>query len=184
MFPIIIIDIEGPITAVAADFTFVIFAAAACEVIDCELATLSHSTSAPARTVARFDRVALAQAASPAPPRAARIVPRAVAAPRLFYILLEDASLLLSIIIVHVVGTVVPVPRDAPWIETTPSAIPRLDPIADAHSPAAPVAVVTLPLLVATPGVLSFDVLLEDASLLLAIVICVWTNRETRRVEA
>ena len=53
-----------------------------------------------------------------------------------------------------------------------------LDPVADAHARAAAVtAVVAFPLLVATPGVLSFDVLLEDARFLLAVVICVWTNR-------
>ena len=61
------------------------------------------------------------------------------------------------------------------WSRTS---VARLDPIADAHSPAAPVAaVVAFPLLVATPGVLSFDVLLEDARFFLAVVICVWRNR-------
>ena len=67
------------------------------EVIGGELGTLSHSTSAPARTVARFDRVALAQAASPAPPRAARIVPRAAVG--LFYILFKNARLLLTVVV-------------------------------------------------------------------------------------
>ena len=53
----------------------------------------------------------------------------------------------------------------------------RLDPVADALSPAAPVAIVAFPLLVATPGVLGFNVLLEDARFLLAVVICVWRDR-------
>ena len=72
--------------------------------------------------------------------------------------------------------------RDLSLIVLASSAIFRLDPIADAHSPAAPVAVVAFPLLVATPSVLGFDELFEHASLLLAVVICVWTN-ETWRVE-
>jgi len=55
--------------------------------------------STPARTIPRFDRVALAQAASPAPSRAARIVPRAAAAAGLLYVFLEDACLLLAVVI-------------------------------------------------------------------------------------
>ena len=64
--------------------------------------------------------------------------------------------------------------RDLALIVLASSAIFCLDPIADAHASSAPLPVVTLPLLIATPGVLSFDVLLEDARFLLAVVICVW----------
>ena len=53
--------------------------------------------STPVRTVPRFDRVALAQAASPAPPRAAGVVPRA--ADGLLYVLFEDARLLLAVVV-------------------------------------------------------------------------------------
>ena len=53
--------------------------------------------STPVRTVPRFDRVALAQAASPAPPRAAGVVPRAAVG--LLYVLFEDARLLLAVVI-------------------------------------------------------------------------------------
>ena len=55
--------------------------------------------STPVRTVPRFDRVALAQAASPAPPRAAGVVPRAAAASHLFNVLFEDARLLLAVVV-------------------------------------------------------------------------------------
>ena len=53
--------------------------------------------STPVRTVPRFDRVALAQAASSAPPRAAGVVPRAAVG--LLYVLFEDARLLLAVVI-------------------------------------------------------------------------------------
>ena len=53
--------------------------------------------STPARTIPRFDRVALAQAASSAPPRAARVVPWAAVS--LFYVFLEDARLFLAVVI-------------------------------------------------------------------------------------
>ena len=78
LFPIIVVNIEGPITPVAADASFVILAAA---------------------PIARLDRVALAQAASPAPSRAARIIPRAAAAAGLLYVFLEDARLLLAVVV-------------------------------------------------------------------------------------
>ena len=76
LFSIIVVNIEGPITPVAADASFVILAAA---------------------PIARLDRVALAQAASPAPPWAARIVPRAAVG--LFYILFKNARLLLAVVV-------------------------------------------------------------------------------------
>ena len=53
--------------------------------------------STPARTIPRFDRVALAQAACSAPPRAARVVPWAAVS--LFYVFLEDARLFLAVVI-------------------------------------------------------------------------------------
>ena len=53
----------------------------------------------PVRTVPRFDRIALAQTASAAPPRAAGVVPRAAAAAGLLYVFLEDACLLLAVVI-------------------------------------------------------------------------------------
>ena len=53
--------------------------------------------STPVRTVPRFDRVALAQAASSAPPWAAGVVPRAAVG--LLYVLFEDARLLLAVVI-------------------------------------------------------------------------------------
>ena len=53
--------------------------------------------STPVRTVPRFDRVALAQAASPAPPRAAGVVPRAAVG--LLYVLFKNARLLLTVVI-------------------------------------------------------------------------------------
>ena len=71
------VDVEGPVTPVAADPPFVILAPAAIPSLDC---------------------VSLAKAASAAPSRAAR-VPRAVAASGLFDVLLEDARLLLAIVI-------------------------------------------------------------------------------------
>ena len=79
--------------------------------------------STPVRTVPRFDRVALAQAASPASSRAAR-VPRAAVG--LFDVLLEDTRLLFPIIVVHVVTPVAAVPSDAARVVAAPSAIPRL----------------------------------------------------------
>ena len=51
----------------------------------------------PVRTVPRFDRIALAQAASAAPARAAGVVPRAAVG--LLYVFLEDACLLLAVVI-------------------------------------------------------------------------------------
>ena len=71
--------------------------------------------------------------------------------------------------------------RDLALIVLASSAIFRLDPIADAHSPAAPVAVVAFPLLVATSGVLGLDILFEDPRLLLAIVICVDKSLDAAR---
>ena len=68
--------------------------------------------------------------------------------------------------------------RDLALVVFRAPSIFRLDPVTDAHAGPAPVAaVVALPLLVATPGVLGFNVLFEDTRLLLAVVICVWTNR-------
>ena len=85
----------------------------------------------------------------------------------------------------NVKSSIRPHARDLALIVLASSAIFRLDPVTDTHARAAPVAAgVALPLLGATAGVLGFDVLLEDARLLFAVVICVWTNRETRRVEA
>ena len=70
------IDVEGPVAPVAADPPFVILAPAA---------------------VARLDCVSLAQAASATPARAPRVVSRAAVG--LFDILLEDACLLLAVVI-------------------------------------------------------------------------------------
>ena len=70
------VDVVGTIAAVAADPAFIVLAPAA---------------------VARFDRVALAQPASAAPARAARVASRAAVG--LFYVLLEDARLLLTVVI-------------------------------------------------------------------------------------
>ena len=53
--------------------------------------------STPVRTVPRFDRVALAQAASSAPARAAGVASRAAVG--LFDILLENARLLFAVVI-------------------------------------------------------------------------------------
>ena len=53
--------------------------------------------STPVRTVPRFDRIAFAQAASPASSRAARVVPWAAVS--LFYVFLEDARLFLAVVI-------------------------------------------------------------------------------------
>ena len=80
--------------------------------------------STPVRTVPRFDRVALAQAASPAPPRAAGVVPRATVG--LFDVLLENTRLLFPIIVVHVVTSVAAVPSDSARVVAAPSAIPSL----------------------------------------------------------
>ena len=70
------VNVEGPVAPVAADPPFVILAPAA---------------------VARLDRVSLAQAASPSPSWATRVVPRADVG--LFDILLENARLLLAVVI-------------------------------------------------------------------------------------
>ena len=70
------VDVVGPIAAVAADPAFIVLAPAA---------------------VARLDRVSLAQPASAAPARAARVASRAAVG--LFYVLLEDARLLLAVVI-------------------------------------------------------------------------------------
>ena len=72
------VDVVGPIAAVAADPPLIVLAPAA---------------------VASLDRIALAQTASAAPPRTARIVPRAVAASGLLNVLLEDARFLLAVVI-------------------------------------------------------------------------------------
>ena len=53
------------------------------------------------------------------------------------------------------------------WLQTS---VARLDLVADAHAPPAPL-IVAFPLLVATPGVLGFDELFEHASLLFAVVV-------------
>ena len=53
------------------------------------------------------------------------------------------------------------------------TSVARLDLISDAHAPAAPVAVVAFPFIVAR-ALLGFYVLFEDAGLFLAVVICVW----------
>ena len=108
--------------------------------------------STPARTIPRFDRIALAQTASAAPARAAGVVPRAAVG--LLYVFLEDACLLLAVVIcvrepsqnsaaghalaasvkartlrraVYVEGTITSISRYAAWIITAPSAISRLD---------------------------------------------------------
>ena len=166
------------------------------EVIGGELGTLSHSTSAPARTVARFDRVALAQAASPAPPRAARIVPRAAVG--LFYVLLEDARLLLAVVIcvrepsqnsaaghasaasakakgrglraIYVESAVAAVPRDAARIIAAPSAIPSLY-FCTFSQPAAPTAPRARASATAPAAVERADEALLDARLGLAVVV-------------
>ena len=77
---------------------------------------------------------------------------------------------------VYIKRAVAAVPRDAARVIAAAASVASLY-FRTFSEPAAPVTVVTLPLLVATPGVLSFDVLLEDARFLLAVVICVWTNR-------
>ena len=81
--------------------------------------------STPVRTVPRFDRIALAQAASPAPPRAAG-VPRAVAASGLFDVLLEDACLLLAVVIVDIVTAVPSISRDAARIIAAAASVASL----------------------------------------------------------
>ena len=91
-------NVVGPVAAVPIYLPFVIFAAAACEVISGEL-NKTILVSTPAHTVPRFDRVALAQAASSAPPRAAGVVPRAAAAAGLLYVLFKNASLLLAVVV-------------------------------------------------------------------------------------
>ena len=70
------VDVVGPIAAVAADPAFIVLAPAA---------------------VARLDCVSLAEAASATPTRAPRVVSRAAVG--LFYVLLEDARLLLAVVI-------------------------------------------------------------------------------------
>ena len=70
------VDVKGAVSPVAADPPFVILAPAA---------------------VARLDCVSLAQAASATPARAPRVVSRAAVG--LFDILLEDACLLLAVVI-------------------------------------------------------------------------------------
>jgi len=70
------VDVECPVTPVAANTSLVILAAAA---------------------IARLDRVAFAQTASAAPARAAGVVPRAAVG--LLYVFLEDACLLLAVVI-------------------------------------------------------------------------------------
>ena len=91
-------NVVGAVAAVPIYLSFVIFAAAACEVIGCEL-NRTILVSTPAHTVPRFDRVALAQAASSAPPRAAGVVPRAAAAAGLLYVFREDARFLLAVVV-------------------------------------------------------------------------------------
>ena len=70
------VNVEGPVAPVAADPPFVILAPAA---------------------VARLDRVSLAQAASPSPSWATRVIPRAAVG--LFDILLENTRLLLAVVV-------------------------------------------------------------------------------------
>ena len=91
-------NVVGPVAAVSIYLPFVIFAAAACEVIGGEInGTMLVST--PAHTVPRFDRVALAQATSSAPPWAAGVVPRAAAAAGLHYVLFKNARFLLAVVV-------------------------------------------------------------------------------------
>ena len=74
----------------------------------------------------------------------------------------------------HVASTPSRQPRqvEIQFLHWSRTSVARLDLVADAHAPPAPI-VVAFPLLVATPGVLGFDILLEDAGLFLAVVICV-----------
>ena len=63
--------------------------------------------------------------------------------------------------------------RDLSLVVLGSSPIARLDLVADAHAPAAPVAaIVAFPFVVAR-ALLGFYVLFEDAGLFLAVVICV-----------
>ena len=63
--------------------------------------------------------------------------------------------------------------RDLSLVVLGSSPIARLDLVADAHAPAAPVAaIVAFPFVVAR-AFLGLDILLEDARFLLAVVICV-----------
>ena len=70
------VDVKRPISTVAADTSFVVLATAA---------------------IPSLYRVSLAQPASAAPARAARVASRAAVG--LFYVLLEDARLLLAVVI-------------------------------------------------------------------------------------
>ena len=61
------------------------------------------------------------------------------------------------------------------------TSVARLDLVADAHAPAAPVAVVAFPFIVAR-AFLGFDELFEDARFLLTVVICVEKSLDAARL--
>ena len=175
------VDVKRPISTVAADTSFVVLATAA---------------------IPSLYRVSLAQPASAAPARAARVASRAAVG--LFYVLLEDARLLLAVVIcvrepsqnsaaghasaasvkakgrrvraIYVESAVAAVSRDAARIIATPPAISRLDLVA-LSEPAAPTAPRARASAAAPAAVERADEALLDACLALAVIICVWTHR-------
>ena len=77
---------------------------------------------------------------------------------------------------IDVEGPIAPVAADTPFVVLAPAAIARLDRVALAKAaPPAPSRAARVPRAVAGSGL--FDVLLEDARLFLAVVICVFRNR-------
>ena len=75
----------------------------------------------------------------------------------------------------HVASTPSRQPRqvEIQFLHWSRTSVARLDLVADAHAPAAPVAaIVAFPFVVAR-AFLGLDILLEDARFLLAVVICV-----------
>ena len=74
----------------------------------------------------------------------------------------------------HVASTPSRQPRqvEIQFLHWSRTSVARLDLVSDAHAPAAPVAVVAFPFIVAR-ALLGFYVLFEDAGLFLAVVICV-----------
>ena len=71
--------------------------------------------------------------------------------------------------------------RDLPLVVFRAPSIFRLDPVTNAHAPAAPVALVAFPFIVAR-AFLGFYVLFEDARFLLTVVICVEKSLDAARL--
>ena len=84
----------------------------------------------------------------------------------------------------HVVSTPSRQPRqvEIQFLHWSRTSVARLDLVADAHAPAAPVAVVAFPFIVATPGVLGFDKLFQYTRFLLTVVICVEKSLDAARL--